>query len=168
MSLQNLNQNQVKTTVSGKPIPPPQVASVETTAPKRRGRKPGSKSAPREKVRLVSVSNPRFQVRTFMDTIKEHGVPLDPQGVAMVPGEPIDAYGYTAQERAERREAKKAATAASVAEKRKLFNEMPIEERQALFAAKKVARAEKRAAKQEAIRAALVEQIRADIAAGKI
>lgn len=112
----------------------------------------------REKVRLVSTTIPGLWVRAFKDVLGNHVI-KDPNGKPMVPGSPLRG-GMSAEQRA-------ALTAAKEAEKAKLAK-MSDEEKLAYIAARRAERQAASAAKKAAERNALIAELKAEIAAGRL
>jgi hypothetical protein len=130
-------------------------APVATPAPE--GEK--AKKAKRAKVRLVSTTIPGLWVRAFVDVIAKHGTPRDPNGQEMVPGK-APSFGITAEERETRKAAKEAEKAR--------FEAMSDEDKLSYAKARREKKQAEQAAKKASEREALIAQLRAEMAAGKI
>ena len=119
---------------------------------------PKKKEPKRAKVRLVSTTIPGLWVRAFCDVVEKYGVPLDPNGVKMIPG--MAPRGLTAEQRLARQQQKEA-------EKARLAN-MSDDEKLAYARERREERQAQRAAKKQAERNALIAEIKAQIAAGEL
>ena len=118
----------------------------------------GEKKAKRARVRLQSPKEPKLWVRAYADVIEKHGTPKDPWGNDMVPVK--RSFGLSEEEKAARKAAKDA-------EKQK-FDSMTDEEKLAFTKAKREERAKAREAKKENERQALIEQLKKEIAEGRL
>ena len=118
-----------------------------------------SQTGRRKRVRLVSTDSAiQLWCHAFVDVLKEHGMPLDPAGNAMVIG--TAQHGLSAEAREQR-------DAAKLAEKARIAA-MSDDEKLAYAREKREARKAKRTAKKSAERDALIAQIKAEIKAGNI
>lgn len=149
-----------KKIVSTKVSPPAKSpAPAKTAAPAPENGEAKVPKPKRAKVRLVSTSIPGLWVRAFVDVVDKYGYPLDPKGVAMVPGR-APVFGMTAEERTARKLAKEA-------EKARVEG-MSDADKLAYAQAKREERQGKTLARKAAERDALIAQIKAEIAAGKL
>lgn len=138
-------------------------AKTATTAPTggSDAAKPEKKKNKRPRLRWVSAKDPSFWVRSYKDVTDKHGAPKDPWGGDMVVragqafGAPRDPAAKAARLAAKEAEAKRLA---SMTDAEKLaFAKEKREQKQAA-----------KAAKVAAEREAMVAQIKADIAAGRL
>ena len=153
------------------PVEAPVEAPKTTTGPKLVELKiPGSKepfvivkptTKKRPWTRLVSPTNPELWIRVFIDLIEKHGVPLDPNGERMVPGK-------IGRGRAPMNEAERLARQAEKEAEKAKFAAMSDEEKLEFAKMKREQAAAKRAAKKAEERAALIAELKAQIAAGEI
>jgi type IV secretory pathway VirB10-like protein len=134
--------------------PPPANGKVAS------GEKPAKAAKVKKaKVRWVSPKDPSYWVRSLKDVTDKHGAPVDPWGNKMEARAAV-AFGLTPEQRAERKAAKQA-------EAERLKNMSP-EEKLAFTQSKREDRAKKREAKKQQERNALIEQIKREIAEGKL
>lgn len=145
---------------SNKGAPAP-ANGAKTTVAADGAAKPEKKKNKRPRLRWVSSKDPSFWVRSYKDVTDKHGAPKDPWGGDMVVragqafGAPRDPAAKAARLAAKEAEAKRLA---SMTDAEKLaFAKTKREEKQA-------AKATKVAAEREA----MVAQIKADIAAGRL
>lgn len=146
-----------KTTAPAAKAVTPPVAPTAAVAPA--NGEPKKAKEKRAKVRLISKTIPGLWVRAFVDVIQKFGVPKDPNGEEMVPGS-APRFGMTAEER-ERRKGEKEA-------EKIRFEAMSEEEKLAYAKTKREERSNKKAAKKAAEREALIAQLKAEMAAGKL
>lgn len=129
--------------------------------PKTETASPKEKKAGRARVRWVS-SNAALEgwwVRSFKDITDQFGPPCDPEGNKCVEGGTLRG-GMSPADRAKR--------TAEKAEEKKRIDAMSDEEKLSYAKAKREERQAKTKAKKTAEREALIAQIKAEIAAGKL
>lgn len=150
------------TTSNQKPAnqkPAPAVTKPATTKPTTTTEEGKSKKSKKERVRLVSSTNPNFWVRAYKEVIEKHGMPRGPSGEEMVVKAFTPIAKLSDEEKAARAKAKEAAKAA--------FEAMSPEQK-AEFAAKRRAElAAKRDAKKLKEKEALIALVEAAVKAGK-
>ena len=159
MATSNKTPNNGKNASSNKPAPTPPAAKTETTNGAKAEDSGKAKKEKRPRVRWVSPKDPSFWVRSYKDVTDKHGAPKDPWGNAMEAKAAV-AFGLTPEEREARKAAKEA-------EKARLDSMSP-EEKLAFTQKRREERAAKRTAKKEAERLAMIEQIKKEIAEGKL
>lgn len=140
--------------------PPPNVKAGEKPT-KSASTEPGDKpkKAKRQRVRLASSTEPGMWCRMFKDVYDKFGAPLDSKGQPMVLKAAVP-FGQSSEQRAERKAEKEA-------EKAK-FDAMSDEEKLSYAKAKREKKQAEGTAKKEAERNALIAQIKAEIAAGRL
>ncbi len=117
--------------------------------------------AKKARVRWVSTKNPAYWVRSFKDVTDKYGAPKGPDGEEMVAKAGVPFGGVRDPG------AKAARLAAKEAEKARVAA-MSDADKLAYAKAKREEKQKTQAAKADADRAALVAQIKAEIAAGKL
>lgn len=150
-------------TMAQNPTPSKPSNAPKTAAPSNGKPAPAAepKKAKRPRVRWVSTTEPAFWVRSYKDVTDKFGPPKDHNGVAMVAkagvpfGQPKDP-------------AEKAARIAAKAAEKAKFDAMSDEQKLQFAKAKREAKQKETEIKRAAERAALVAQIKAEIAAGKL
>lgn len=148
-----------------KPATPPPAPKAEASKPANGAPAPkgegetgkGEGKKKRARVRLVSTTVPGMWCRMYVDVMEKHGVPKDANGVDMVPGKASN--GLSAEEKEARQKAKDA-------EKAK-FDAMTPDEKLAFAKDKREKKAAEKLAKKKQERDALIESIKADLAAGR-
>lgn len=144
--------------VSGKPSStPPSAAGATTSSGSQSTGDAGGKGSKtkRQRIRLVSTSNPKFWVRMFKDVYDAQGCPRDPKGEPMVVRAGV-SFGATPEERAK---AKAERDAAKAAEKAKV-EAMSPEEKTAYLRQKREAKNAKKEQRSSAERAAFEHKLR--------
>lgn len=129
-----------------------------------KGEKDGKKKDKKPRIRLVSNTVPGFWCRMYKDVADKFGMPLGPDGKALVVGAaPVGGFGakLTPEQKAERDAAKEAAKAAEA----KALASMTDEQKIAHAQAKREATQAKKAQKVAKVRDELMAQLRAEFAA---
>jgi hypothetical protein len=141
------------------PTPPTATTTAKPTNGSDAAKGDGKKKAKRARVRWVSPKDPTFWVRSYKDVTDKHGAPMDPWGNKME-ARVAAAFGLSPEEKEARAKAK--------AEEKARLEAMTPEQKLEFAQKKKEERAAKRNAKKEKERQAMIEQIRREIAEGKL